>query len=46
MVVDWVPVSFEVDQPAAWKRVEQSNRLRESAIQEVTWIKPTHLRSE
>ena len=46
VVVDWVPVSFEVDQPAAWKRVEQSNGLGESAIREVVWIKPTHLRSE
>ena len=46
VVVDWVPVSFEVDDPAAWKRVEQSNGLWESAIQEVSWIKPTHLCSE
>lgn len=46
VVVDWVPVSFDADQPAAWKRVEQSNGLRESAIQEAAWIKPTHLRSE
>lgn len=46
VVVDWVPVSFEVEQPAAWKSVERSNNLRESAIQEATWIKPIHLRSE
>ena len=45
VVVDWVPVSFEAQEPAAWKRVEQSNGLRESAIQEAAWIKPTHLRS-
>jgi hypothetical protein len=45
VVVDWVPVSFEADQPAAWKRVEQSNGLSESAIREVVWIKPIHLRS-
>ena len=46
VVVDWVPVSFEVDSSAAWKRVEQSNGLWESAIQDVSWIKPTHLHSE
>jgi hypothetical protein len=46
VVVDWVPVSFEAGQAAAWKRVEQSNNLRESAIQEANWIKPTHLRTE
>ena len=46
VVVDWVPVTFEADQPAAWKRVEQSNGLREFAIKEVAWIKPAHLRSE
>ena len=46
VVVDYVPVSFDVDQPAEWKRVEQANGLSESAIKEVKWIKPTHLRSE
>lgn len=44
--MDWVPVSFEADQPAAWKRVEQSNGLRKAAIQEAAWIKPPHLRTE
>lgn len=46
VVVDWVPVSFEVDQPDALKRVEQSNGLGDSAIREVVWIKPLHLRSK
>ena len=46
VVVNWVPVTFEADQPAAWKRVEQANGLRESAIKEAVWIKPIHLRLE
>jgi hypothetical protein len=46
VVMDWVPVSYDADSSAAWKRVEQSNNLRESAILESTWIKPAHLRSE
>ena len=46
VVVDYVPVSFDVDQLADWKRVEQASGLRDSAIKEVKWIKPTHLRSE
>lgn len=46
VVVDWVPVSFAVEDPLAWKSVERSNDLRESAIQEVNWIKPTHLRTD
>ena len=45
VVMDWVPISFDAEEPAAWKRVEQSNGLRESAIQEAAWIKPTHLRA-
>ena len=45
VVMDWVPISFDAEEPAAWKRVEQSNGLRESAIQEAAWIKPTHLRT-
>ena len=43
VVMDWVPILFGAEEPAAWKRVEQSNGLRESAIQEAAWIKPTHL---
>lgn len=46
VVVDWVPVSFEAEQAAAWKRVEQANSLRETAIQEASWIKPAHLRTD
>jgi hypothetical protein len=46
VVMDWVPVTFEAEQATAWKRVEQANDLRESAIQEASWIKPTHQRSE
>ena len=45
VVMDWVPISFDAEEPAAWKKVEQSNGLRESAIQEAAWIKPTHLRA-
>ena len=33
VVMDWVPISFGAEEPAAWKRVEQLNGLRESAIQ-------------
>ena len=46
VVIDWVPVSFDAEEPAAWKRVEQSNGLRESAIRGAAWIKPTHLRTD
>jgi hypothetical protein len=46
VVVDWIPVSFEAEQPAAWKRIEQANGLGENAIQEVVWIKPVRLRVE
>ena len=42
VVMDWVPILFGAEEPAAWKRVEQSNGLAESAIQEAAWIKPTH----
>ena len=45
VVMDWVPVSFEAEEPTAWRSVERSNGLRESAIQEAAWIKPTHLRA-
>jgi hypothetical protein len=45
VVMDWVPVTFEVDLAAAWKGVEQANGLQTSAIKEAKWIKPTHLRS-
>ena len=45
VVMDWVPVTFEVDLPSVWKGVEQANGLRTSAIVEAKWIKPTHLRS-
>ena len=46
VVIDWVPVSFDAEEPAAWKRVEQSNGLRESVIRGAAWIKPTHLRTD
>ena len=45
VVIDWIPVSFEVDQMALWRGVEQASRLRSSAIKGVLWIKPTHLRA-
>jgi hypothetical protein len=46
VVVDWVPVSFEAEQPTAWRRLEQTNGFRENSIQEAAWIKPVHLRAE
>ena len=44
VVLDWVPVTFEVDLPAAWKGVEQANGLRMAAIKGARWIKPTQMR--
>ena len=45
VVMDWVPVSLKVKHTGSWRAVEQVSRLRASAITEVCWIKPTHLRA-
>ena len=45
VVMDWVPVSLEVEHTESWRAVEQANGLRASAIVEVCWIKPSHLRA-
>ena len=43
VVVDWIPILLEVDQPYIWRAIEQTSGIRCEAIKEVTWIKPIHL---
>ena len=43
MVIDWTPVSFEINQPDSWRAVKKASGLKKSAIKDASWIKPTHL---
>ena len=46
VVVNWIPVSFEVELQKSWRAVEQASGLTNAAIGSIVWIKPIHLQSE
>ena len=43
IVIDWTPVTFEVEHRECWKAVEQVSDLRNESIKDIVWIKPIHL---
>lgn len=45
VVVEHVPVSFDVARAEALRKVEETSELPPRAIHEARWIKPAHLRS-
>ena len=46
VVMDWVPVTLNVNQPRIRHAIKQASRLKEASIKEIAWIKPTHLCGE
>ena len=43
VVMDWIPVMLEVDQPIYWRVIEKASGVRDGVIKEAAWIKPIHL---
>ena len=43
VVMDWIPVMLEVDQPIYWRAIEKASGVRDGVIKEAAWIKPIHL---
>ena len=46
VVMDWVPVTLDIEQAKARRAIEQVSGLRNLVIKWVMWIKPIHLCTE